>query len=54
VFDEFYSPPASVSSPVPIEDGPAPVESTGSPFSTTVDQDAPSLSTSQTTPESQL
>ncbi|GJS54715.1 hypothetical protein Tco_0628077 [Tanacetum coccineum] len=31
----------------------APVESTGSPFSTTVDQDAPSPSTSQTTPQSQ-
>nr|GEX66568.1 hypothetical protein [Tanacetum cinerariifolium] len=30
-----------------------PAESTGSPFSTTVDQDAPSPSKSQTTPESQ-
>ncbi|GJV70413.1 retrovirus-related pol polyprotein from transposon TNT 1-94 [Tanacetum coccineum] len=35
VFDEFFSPPASVASPVP-------VESTGSPSSITVDQDAPS------------
>ncbi|GJU16565.1 hypothetical protein Tco_1144531, partial [Tanacetum coccineum] len=42
VFDKFFSPPASVASPVPIEEAPAPVESTGSPSSTTVDQDAPS------------
>ncbi|GJU36604.1 retrovirus-related pol polyprotein from transposon TNT 1-94 [Tanacetum coccineum] len=32
---------------------PAPVESTGSPSSTSIDQDAPSQSTSQTTPQSQ-
>ncbi|GKE63908.1 retrovirus-related pol polyprotein from transposon TNT 1-94, partial [Tanacetum coccineum] len=32
---------------------PEPIESTGSPSSTTVDQDAPSLSNSQTTPETQ-
>ncbi|GJR19409.1 retrovirus-related pol polyprotein from transposon TNT 1-94 [Tanacetum coccineum] len=42
VFDEFFSPPASVASLVPIEEAPAPVETTGSPSSTTVDQDAPS------------
>ncbi|GJY32944.1 retrovirus-related pol polyprotein from transposon TNT 1-94 [Tanacetum coccineum] len=42
VFDEFFSPPASVASPVPVEEAPAPVESTGSPSLTTVDQDAPS------------
>ncbi|GKC23875.1 retrovirus-related pol polyprotein from transposon TNT 1-94 [Tanacetum coccineum] len=53
VFDEFFSPPASVASLVPVEEAPAPVESTGSPSSTTVDQDAPSPSTSQTTPQSQ-
>ncbi|GKD82608.1 hypothetical protein Tco_1349447 [Tanacetum coccineum] len=41
VFDEFFSPPASVASPVPVEEAPAPVESTDSPSSTTVDQDAP-------------
>ncbi|GKB94597.1 retrovirus-related pol polyprotein from transposon TNT 1-94 [Tanacetum coccineum] len=42
VFDEFFFPPASVASPVPVEEeAPAPVESTGSPSSTTVDQDAP-------------
>ncbi|GJZ49166.1 retrovirus-related pol polyprotein from transposon TNT 1-94 [Tanacetum coccineum] len=53
VFDEFFSPPASVASPVLMEEAPAPVESTGSPSSTTVDQDAPSPSTSQTTSQSQ-
>ncbi|GJW91974.1 putative ribonuclease H-like domain-containing protein [Tanacetum coccineum] len=53
MFDEFYSPPASVASPVPIVEAPAPVKSTGSPSSTTVDQDAHSLSTSQTTSQSQ-
>ncbi|GJT41903.1 retrovirus-related pol polyprotein from transposon TNT 1-94, partial [Tanacetum coccineum] len=53
VFDKFFSPPASVASPVPIEEAPAPVELTGSPSSTIVDQDAPSPSTSQTTPQLQ-
>nr|GEW44169.1 retrovirus-related Pol polyprotein from transposon TNT 1-94 [Tanacetum cinerariifolium] len=42
VFDEFFSLPTSVASHVPIEEAHAPVESTGSPSSTTVDQDAPS------------
>nr|GEW96280.1 retrovirus-related Pol polyprotein from transposon TNT 1-94 [Tanacetum cinerariifolium] len=41
VFDKFYSPPASVASPFPVEEASAPVESTGSPSSTIVDQDAP-------------
>ncbi|GJY36819.1 retrovirus-related pol polyprotein from transposon TNT 1-94 [Tanacetum coccineum] len=53
LFDELFSPPASVASPVPVEEAPAPVESTGSHSSTTVDQDAPSPSTLQTTPQSQ-
>ncbi|GKE94676.1 hypothetical protein Tco_1579531, partial [Tanacetum coccineum] len=53
VFDEFFSPPASVASLVLVEEAPAPVESTGLPSSTTVDQDAPSPSTSQTTQQSQ-
>ncbi|GJV67355.1 retrovirus-related pol polyprotein from transposon TNT 1-94 [Tanacetum coccineum] len=53
VFDEFFFPPASVASPVPVEKAPAPVESTDSPSSTTIDQDAPSPTTSQTTPQSQ-
>ncbi|GKE12139.1 retrovirus-related pol polyprotein from transposon TNT 1-94, partial [Tanacetum coccineum] len=43
VFDEFFSPPASVASPVPTVEAPAPVESTDS--STSVDQDAPSPKT---------
>nr|GFA21580.1 hypothetical protein [Tanacetum cinerariifolium] len=42
VFDEFFSPPASVASLVPVEEAPAPVESTGTPSSTTVVQDVPS------------
>ncbi|GKB42771.1 hypothetical protein Tco_0887713 [Tanacetum coccineum] len=42
VFDEFFSPPASVASLVPIEKALAPIESTDSPSTTTVDQDAPS------------
>ncbi|GKC41968.1 retrovirus-related pol polyprotein from transposon TNT 1-94 [Tanacetum coccineum] len=42
VFDEFFSPPASVVSPVLVEEAPAPIESIGSPSSTTVDQDSPS------------
>nr|GEU55846.1 hypothetical protein [Tanacetum cinerariifolium] len=53
VFDEFFSTRASVASLIPVEEAHAPVESTGSPFLTTVDQDAPSPSTSQTTPQSQ-
>ncbi|GKE57605.1 retrovirus-related pol polyprotein from transposon TNT 1-94 [Tanacetum coccineum] len=53
MFDEFYSPLASVASLVPVEEALAPVESTGLPSSTTVDQDAPSPSTSQTTSQSQ-
>ncbi|GJT42464.1 retrovirus-related pol polyprotein from transposon TNT 1-94 [Tanacetum coccineum] len=53
VFDEFFSPPASVASPVPVEEAPTPVKSTGSPSSTIVDQDAPSPSTSQSTPQLQ-
>nr|GEW48399.1 integrase, catalytic region, zinc finger, CCHC-type, peptidase aspartic, catalytic [Tanacetum cinerariifolium] len=43
VFDEFFSPPASVASLVPIEETLDPAESIGLPSSTTVDQDAPLL-----------
>ncbi|GKB54568.1 retrovirus-related pol polyprotein from transposon TNT 1-94 [Tanacetum coccineum] len=42
VFDKFFSPSASVASPVLVEEAPAPVESTGSPSLTTVYQDSPS------------
>ncbi|GJY89247.1 hypothetical protein Tco_0503875 [Tanacetum coccineum] len=45
MFDEFFSPSAYVASLVPVEEAPTPVESTGSPSSTTVDQDAPSPKT---------
>ncbi|GJX04508.1 retrovirus-related pol polyprotein from transposon TNT 1-94 [Tanacetum coccineum] len=43
----------SVASPVLVEEAPALVESTGSLSLTTIDQDAPSPSTLQTTPQSQ-
>nr|GEU90751.1 hypothetical protein [Tanacetum cinerariifolium] len=55
-FEQLGSGPglqSSVASPVPIEEAPPLVESTNLPSSTTVDQDAPSPSTSQTTPQSQ-
>ncbi|GJZ49577.1 retrovirus-related pol polyprotein from transposon TNT 1-94 [Tanacetum coccineum] len=58
LFDELLNPPPSVDHPAPevvapIDEVIAPVlaDSTGSPSSTTVDQDAPSPSNSLTTPE---
>ncbi|GJT57708.1 retrovirus-related pol polyprotein from transposon TNT 1-94 [Tanacetum coccineum] len=60
LFDELLTPPPSVDHPVPkvialIDEvvTAVPVVSTGSPSSTTVDQDAPSPGNSQTTPEIQ-
>ncbi|GKC50368.1 retrovirus-related pol polyprotein from transposon TNT 1-94, partial [Tanacetum coccineum] len=60
LFDELLTPPPSVDLPAPkviaqIDEVVAlvPVVSTRSPSSTTVDQNAPSLSNSQTTPETQ-
>ncbi|GKE30648.1 hypothetical protein Tco_1446032, partial [Tanacetum coccineum] len=60
LFDELLNPPSSVDHPAPevitlIAEVVAlePAASTGSPSSTTVDQDAPSPSNSQTTPETQ-
>ncbi|GKF37768.1 hypothetical protein Tco_0114526, partial [Tanacetum coccineum] len=60
LFDELLTPPPSVDHPAPevvapIDEVVAPVSavSTGSPSSTTVDQDAPCPSNSQTTPETQ-
>nr|GEY83235.1 retrovirus-related Pol polyprotein from transposon TNT 1-94 [Tanacetum cinerariifolium] len=60
LFDELLTPPPSVDHPAReviapiIEVGaPEPVASTGSPSSTTVDQDAPSPSNSQTTTKTQ-
>ncbi|GKF03643.1 hypothetical protein Tco_0030566, partial [Tanacetum coccineum] len=58
LFDELLNPPSSVDRPAPefiapIAEvvAPVPAASTGLPSSTTVDQDAPSHSNSQTTPE---
>nr|GEZ79697.1 retrovirus-related Pol polyprotein from transposon TNT 1-94 [Tanacetum cinerariifolium] len=58
MFDEILTPPPSVDPPALVVItliakviAPVPVETIGSPSSTTVDQDAPSLSKSQTTPE---
>ncbi|GJW47874.1 retrovirus-related pol polyprotein from transposon TNT 1-94 [Tanacetum coccineum] len=42
MFDEFFSPLASVASLVPVVEAPAPVKSTSTPSSTSVDQYAPS------------
>ncbi|GKB42036.1 retrovirus-related pol polyprotein from transposon TNT 1-94, partial [Tanacetum coccineum] len=60
LFDELLNTPSSVNHPspeviTPIVEGvaPEPVVSTDSPSSTTVDQDAPSPSNSQTTPKTQ-
>ncbi|GKE76602.1 hypothetical protein Tco_1542722, partial [Tanacetum coccineum] len=60
MFDELLTPPPSVDLPAPeiiapIDEvvAPAPAVSTSLPSSTTVDQDAPSPSNSQTTPETQ-
>ncbi|GJY27905.1 retrovirus-related pol polyprotein from transposon TNT 1-94, partial [Tanacetum coccineum] len=60
MFDELLTPPSSVDYPTtevvaPIHEvvAPVPAVSTGSPSSTNVDQDAPSPSHSQTTPETQ-
>nr|GFB62990.1 retrotransposon protein, putative, unclassified [Tanacetum cinerariifolium] len=60
LFDELLTPSPSVVPPspeviAPIAEvvAPEPAESTSSPSSTTVDQDAPSASKSQTTPETQ-
>ncbi|GKE62605.1 hypothetical protein Tco_1512972, partial [Tanacetum coccineum] len=60
LFDKLLTPLPSVDHPAPevialIDEvvAPVPVVSTGSPSSTTVDQDAPSPSNSQTTPKTQ-
>ncbi|GKC04068.1 retrovirus-related pol polyprotein from transposon TNT 1-94 [Tanacetum coccineum] len=60
LFDELLNPPPSVDHSAPEVVAPinevaalVPAISTGSPSSTIVDQDAPSLSNSQTTPETQ-
>ncbi|GJS95530.1 retrotransposon protein, putative, ty1-copia subclass [Tanacetum coccineum] len=44
MFDEFFNPPLRVVSPVPIAATRRPADSTGSPVSTSIDQDTPSTS----------
>ncbi|GJX65392.1 hypothetical protein Tco_0299735 [Tanacetum coccineum] len=60
MFDKLVTPPPSVDHPAPEVIAPInevvalePVASTGSPSSKTIDQDTPSPSNSQTTPETQ-
>ncbi|GKB17673.1 hypothetical protein Tco_0851596 [Tanacetum coccineum] len=53
LFDEYFKPPPNVDHPVPEVLTPVPAASASSPSSTTIDQDAPSKSTSQTTSEKQ-
>ncbi|GKB94610.1 retrovirus-related pol polyprotein from transposon TNT 1-94 [Tanacetum coccineum] len=53
MFDEYFNPPSSVASPVPAVIALDLIDSTDLPSSTLVDQDAPSLSTSQTPQETQ-
>ncbi|GKE72905.1 retrovirus-related pol polyprotein from transposon TNT 1-94, partial [Tanacetum coccineum] len=43
MFNEYFNPPPSVASPVTVVVAPDPADSTGTPSSTTIDQDAPSL-----------
>ncbi|GJW42905.1 putative ribonuclease H-like domain-containing protein [Tanacetum coccineum] len=51
MFDEYLSPPPSVDLQVPAVIAPEPIVLTSTPSSTSIDQDAPSISTSQTTLE---
>ncbi|GKE03017.1 retrovirus-related pol polyprotein from transposon TNT 1-94 [Tanacetum coccineum] len=53
MFDEYFNPPLSVVSPVPLAAAPRAVDLVDSPSSTTIDQDAPSSSTSSTNQEQQ-
>ncbi|GKG03274.1 hypothetical protein Tco_0310910, partial [Tanacetum coccineum] len=43
MFDEYFNPPPTVVSPVPTVIAPEPADLTGTPSSTSIDQDAPSL-----------
>ncbi|GKB07722.1 hypothetical protein Tco_0836006 [Tanacetum coccineum] len=51
MFDEYLTPPPCVDLQVPAVMASEPAVSTDTPSSTTIDQDAPSTSTSQTTPK---
>ncbi|GJX69826.1 integrase, catalytic region, zinc finger, CCHC-type containing protein [Tanacetum coccineum] len=48
IFDEYFNPPPSVVSQVPVVAAPIPADPTSSPSSTSIDQDAPSNSTPST------
>ncbi|GJU75374.1 retrovirus-related pol polyprotein from transposon TNT 1-94 [Tanacetum coccineum] len=54
MFNEYLNPPPCVDPQVPTIIAPEPTISNGIPSSTTIDQDAPSSSTSQTTQETPL
>ncbi|GKD95245.1 hypothetical protein Tco_1375082, partial [Tanacetum coccineum] len=51
MFDEYLNHPPCVDPQIPATIAPEPAISTGTPSSTTIDQDAPSTSNSQTPPE---
>nr|GEW00007.1 retrovirus-related Pol polyprotein from transposon TNT 1-94 [Tanacetum cinerariifolium] len=53
MFDEYFNPPQSVVSPVRIAAAPRPTDPTGTPLSTSIQQDAPAASTSSTIQETQ-
>ncbi|GJS22806.1 retrovirus-related pol polyprotein from transposon TNT 1-94 [Tanacetum coccineum] len=53
MFDEYFNPPQSVISPIPVVVAPRPVDPTGTPLSTSIEQDAPATSTSSTIQETQ-
>ncbi|GJT79680.1 retrovirus-related pol polyprotein from transposon TNT 1-94 [Tanacetum coccineum] len=53
MFDEYLNPPTSVVSPIYAVATPRPTDLTSTHFSTTINQDAPSPSTSQTPQETQ-
>ncbi|GJR57846.1 retrovirus-related pol polyprotein from transposon TNT 1-94 [Tanacetum coccineum] len=53
IFDEYFQPPPCVVSHVPPVAAPIRADTIGTPSSTTIDQDAPSASTSPTTEETQ-
>ncbi|GKF32345.1 retrovirus-related pol polyprotein from transposon TNT 1-94, partial [Tanacetum coccineum] len=53
IFDEYFNPPPSVAFLVSTVIAPEPADSIGTSSSTTIDQDAPSLSTSQIPQETQ-
>ncbi|GJR89672.1 hypothetical protein Tco_0213683 [Tanacetum coccineum] len=53
MFDEFFNPPSSVVSLVPVAVAPRPGDPTGSPVSISIDQDAPSASNLSTQKQEQ-